>query len=262
MNLRSDPVKGEFNIISYAASVFIHALIFIVSGILLHLSFNNSPAGGSGYMEVTTGLSQSPAEVKELPVQQPNIQEAPVPEDDEVVSKEQKPIIKEEKSAPAPEALQNAAASPGIKNITFNGANTDTSSLNNVYSEKTLNVSIKYPAGWAYIDQNRKNKLDGVTFMATAGSIKPPPYVHLAVQTKDMFIESRYKYSIKTWNYTAYYNDPEEMAGQVSQVFYIRTETDEDYSIKFIMQGMDNFKAFQPVFFGMVKTFKFGDGWF
>jgi hypothetical protein len=248
MNFQTVTSKGEFPIYSLAASIFLHAVIFITSGIILNLSFNSSRAN-SGYIEVMTTMSEIAA----------------IPEDkiveNEPVVEEEADILKEQ-PIPAPvETTQKAAATP-VTNISFNSTNTDTSNLKNIYSESTLNVSIKYPAGWAYIDQNRKNKLDGVTFMAASGNIQPPPYVHLAVQDKDIFMESRYKYSIKTWNYIAYYNDPEEMAGQVSQVFYIRTETDEDYSIKFIMNGMDNFKAYQPVFFGMVKTFKFGGGWF
>jgi len=258
MNLRIDPARDGFTWYMVGASAFLHLLIFLICAALLNISFNTA-SSPSGYIQMSAAFvdKQLSAAEKQIPVQ-----EEAVPEP------------KPDKSSASERAVENIteqAAATGIEedtsagktaNMTFNNTNTDTSSLNNVYSEKTLNVSIKYPAGWAYMDQNRKNKLDGVTFMAAAGTIKPPPYVHLAVQTKDMFIESRYKYNIKTWNYTAYYNDPEEMAGQVSQIFYIRTETDEDYSIKFIMQGIDNFKVFQPVFFGMVKTFKFGGGWF
>lgn len=247
MNFRTDPVKSEFPAYSFVISVLLHALIFFITGAALQLSIN-TPSSNSGYIQIAT-ISNEP----EYPVEEKAAEEQPA------VSEETAVPLEEQVQ---PQTLQKPQPEAAARNVSFNSSNTDTTNLNNIYSEKTLNVSIKYPAGWAYIDQNRKNKLDGVTFMAASGNIKPPPYVHLAVQTKDMFIESRYKYTIKTWNYIAYYNDPEEMAGQVSQVFYIRTETDEDYSIKFIMKGMDNFKAFQPVFFGMVKTFKFGGGFF
>ena len=71
-----------------------------------------------------------------------------------------------------------------------------------------------------------------------------------------------FKYNTKLKNTVAYYNDPEELEGQVSQVFYIRTDTDEDFSIKLIMNGKDTFIAFQPVFFGMIKSFNFGNSFF
>ena len=53
-----------------------------------------------------------------------------------------------------------------------------------------------------------------------------------------------------------------EMEGQVARVFYIRTNSGEDYSLKLIMKGKEEFKSFQPVFFGMIKSFKFGKGLF
>jgi len=254
MNLRIDPARDGFTWYMVGASAFLHLLIFLICAALLNISFNTA-SSPSGYIQMSAAFvdKEPPAPEKQVPVQ-----EAANPEPKPAEKAAEKNTTEQVKAS----GIEEDTSAEKPANMTFNNTNTDTSSLNNVYSEKTLNVSIKYPAGWAYMDQNRKNKLDGVTFMAAAGTIKPPPYVHLAVQSKDMFIESRYKYNIKTWNYTAYYNDPEEMAGQVSQIFYIRTETDEDYSIKFIMQGMDNFKVFQPVFFGMVKTFKFGGGWF
>jgi len=56
----------------------------------------------------------------------------------------------------------------------------------------------------------------------------------------------------------AYYNDPEELADQVSQIVYLRTSTDEDFSIKLIIKGSEAFKSFQPRFFAIIKSFKFG----
>ena len=52
------------------------------------------------------------------------------------------------------------------KTISFSDIIADTTNLDQVYSEPTLNISIKYPKGWSFIDQNKKKKLDGVTFWA------------------------------------------------------------------------------------------------
>jgi len=121
---------------------------------------------------------------------------------------------------------------------------------------------MKYPAGWTYIDQDVNKKLDGVTFWSAIGNYSPPPYINLEVRDKDLFDANRYKFNLKTWGYTIFYNDPEELESQVSQIFYIRTNYGEDFSLKLIMNGRDEFKSFQPVFFGMLKSFKFGKGLF
>jgi hypothetical protein len=144
----------------------------------------------------------------------------------------------------------------------FTGSGNDTSGLVQVYAEKTLNVKIKYPLGWTFVDQDRSNKLDGVTFWINNGDFDPPPYIFLEVKEKYLFNPSKYKFNSKLSNSIAYYNDPEELEGQVSQVFYIRTETDEDYSLKLIIKGKDTFMAFQPIFFAMIKSFNFGKSLF
>ncbi len=58
-------------------------------------------------------------------------------------------------------------------------------------------------------------------------------------------------------DFTAYYNEPEELSGQVSQEVYCRTESENDFSIKLVIKGREQFKSFQPGFFGMIKSFKF-----
>ncbi len=166
--------------------------------------------------------------------------------------------LKETLEKPVDEEDQTAIS----KYYEFLPRNADTTKLHQIYSETTLNVRVRYPAGWVYIDQDVKNQLDGVTFWMASGTFNPPPYVHLEVKEKYLFNPSRFKYSTKMDNFIAYYNDPEELEGQVSQLVYIRTESDEDYSIKLIMRGEEAFKAFQPEFFGMVKSFKFGDSFF
>ncbi|HVO73371.1 MAG TPA: hypothetical protein VMT35_05075 [Ignavibacteriaceae bacterium] len=155
---------------------------------------------------------------------------------------------------------QKELKDPASLNVNFNDLSADTTQLMQIYKESSLNVRIKYPPGWTYIDQNVKNKLDGVTFWASAGTYNPPPYIHLEVKEKYLFNLERFKYKIKINDNIAYFNDPEELAGQFSQTIYLRTDSDEDYSLKLIMNGKDSFYSFQPVFFGMLKTFRFGRG--
>ena len=148
------------------------------------------------------------------------------------------------------------------KTISFSDIIADTTNLDQVYSEPTLNVSIKYPKGWTFIDQNKRKKLDGVTFWATDGSYNPPPYIHLEVVDKDMFLENRYTYKIDLEDFQTYYNDPEEIQGYVTQIFYIRTKGDEDFRLKLMMKGETEFKSFQPRFWAILKSFKFGSSFF
>lgn len=136
---------------------------------------------------------------------------------------------------------------------------TDTTELDQIYSEKTLNLSIKYPKGWVYIDQNNKNKLDGVTFWSAEGIYNPPPYIHLEVVEKYLFSPKRYKYRAKHYSYEWYFNDPVNLEGQISQEIYIRTETDEDFLVKLIMVGEEQFLSFQPKFFALLKSLRIND---
>lgn len=138
----------------------------------------------------------------------------------------------------------------------------DTTDLEQIYSENTLNVSIKYPKGWTYIDQTNKNKLDGVTFWSIEGIYNPPPYIHLEVVEKYLFSSNRYKYKVKQQNCEWYFNEPEKLENYISQEIYIRTEDDEDFLIKLIMVGEEQFYQFQPKFFAIVKSFDFGKNFF
>ncbi len=163
---------------------------------------------------------------------------------------------KENEKKPEKELADNPA---GAVFYDFSSAAADSSELVQTYSESTLDVSVKYPAGWTYIDQNVKSKLDGVTFWTTSTGFNPPPYVHIEVKDKDLFNSKRFSHSYKTRNYTVYYNEPEELEGQITQIIYIRTNTEKDFSLKLIMKGREAFREFQPIFFGMVKSFKYGN---
>jgi hypothetical protein len=105
-------------------------------------------------------------------------------------------------------------------------------------------------------------KLDGVTFWANSSNYNPPPYVHLQVCDKMLFNENRYKHKLILKDAVMFFNDPENLANYVSQVFYFRTETDEDYSLKLTIKGEDAFNDYVPTFYGMLKTFRFGSAFF
>lgn len=160
------------------------------------------------------------------------------------------------KELPEPEANNTS------NQLTFNDIKTDTTKLDQLYKENTRNVSIKYPRGWSFVDQNVKNKLDGVTFWSSEGLYNPPPYIHLETKEKYYFNEQKYKYQIEFDDCIAYYNDPEVIEDYYIQNVYLRTETEEDFSIKLMIAGEEAFKSFQPQFFGMIKTFNFGSSIF
>ena len=144
----------------------------------------------------------------------------------------------------------------------FSDMTLDTTSLDQVYHESSFNISIKYPNGWTYIDQDVKNKLDGVTFWFAKSNISPPPYVHLEVEDRDLFVAEKYKYSTEINGCKVFYNNPDILEDQVSQTLYIRTNYEVDYSLKLIIKGQKAFDSFRPKFFGMVNSFKFGKSFF
>lgn len=146
--------------------------------------------------------------------------------------------------------------------LNFLDQNADTTSLEQMYHESTLNVSIKYPIGWTFIDQNVDKKLDGVTFWSNTTDYNPPPYIHLEVRDRSLFNESKYKHSLTIDDAVIYFNDPEKLADYFSQTFYFRTESGEDFSLKLTIKGEGAFKSFIPTFYGMLKSFKFGSSWF
>lgn len=145
-----------------------------------------------------------------------------------------------------------------LLNFNENIENADTSLLEQIYRESTLNVKIKYPLGWTYIDQNINNKLNGVTFWFPNSTNGIVPYVHIEVKGKDYFEPQRFKYKTKMNKYEAYFNDVEELENQYSLMVYIRTKTKEDYVIKLVVNGEEPFKQYQNVFWAMLKSFDFG----
>ena len=77
--------------------------------------------------------------------------------------------------------VQESVLTESSTYFSFGDEIVDTTLLEQLYSEQTLNVRVKYPAGWKFIDQNNNGKLDGVTFWAAAVNYNPPPYIHLEV---------------------------------------------------------------------------------
>lgn len=263
---------------SFYASITLH--ILIIGCFFIELPVSESQlgggGGGNGGVDIEMGgmggsfinadLSEPEEnEVKETSTVTPNISTDKINENQIVKnSKENKQTgsITSNSGTGSTGTKKGSPPSKGSGGGKFNGyayGVGDTAGLSNTYKEKTLNVSINYPSGWTFVDQNVRNKLDGVTFWFAAGTIKPPPYVHLNVEDKDLFDPRRYKYSEDGRNCEIYFNDPEEMAGQVVQTFYLHTGNNEDYSLKLIVKGSGEFKALQSTFFGMLKTFRFGN---
>ncbi|MBK8662474.1 MAG: hypothetical protein IPN18_11960 [Ignavibacteriales bacterium] len=132
----------------------------------------------------------------------------------------------------------------------------DSTLLNLEYKESSLHVKIRYSAGWTFLDNNEKSKLDAVTFWNP--NIPNSPWVQLKVVDKYLFRENRYKTKEELDSYTAYYNSEEELEGEVKFEVYLRTDSSEDYIITFRIKGRDAFRQYRPVFMAMLKSFKFG----
>jgi len=223
---------------NFSLSILLHLLILITFLYFYSLQANSAKINSVFFTLDTKEYIQDESNIKEKT-------EAGINNDEQVEQNEQINEVKDES-----------------KTISFSDIIADTTNLDQVYTEPTLNVSIKYPKGWSFIDQTKKKKLDGVTFWATDGSYNPPPYIHLEVVDKDMFIEKRYAYKIDLEDFQTYYNDPEEIQGYVTQIFYIRTEEDEDFRLKLMMKGEAEFKSFQPRFWAILKSFNFGNSFF
>lgn len=218
---------------NYFLSVLFH-LLLIVGFILLYNWSNNQSKINSIMFSVDT---------KEYVVEKSSVEEESTDQTSDQNS--QTPEVGEE-----------------IETVSFTNLLADTTNLDQLYTETSFNVKIKYPKGWAFIDQNKNKKLEGVTFWVNDGTIIPPPYLHLEVINKDMFIEKRYKYKTDFEKYIAYYNDPEELQDYLTRVIYIRTEDDQDFQLKLMIKGKNEFESFEPKFWAILKSFDFGKNLF
>ena len=224
-------IKLNGLVISFLISLFIHSGLFLLAGYLLSSQLNKLVVN-TIYVEFLSKENNS-------------------------VSKNE--IVKNKEEVKPLEAFQRKTEAYFYN---FTKTNYDTSALTQVYKESTLNVFLRYPVGWSYLDQDVKNKLDGVTFWALDSNYEVPPYVHLNVCDKNIFNPVRYKYKFDSNGRDYYYNDPEKLEDYFTQEIYIRTNSDEDYSIKLMVKGKQDFKSFQPVFFNMAKSFNFGKSFF
>ncbi len=225
------------SVLSFTASLFFHVLIFLIAYFFTHFQIKKAYTE-TGYVNVyTIGRDNQAINI-----------EKKVESSTDAVKEPQNNLVKHS---------NNFSISAG-----FIDENADTTTLQQIYNEASLNVSIKYPLGWTFIDQNVDDKLDGVTFWANNLSINPPPYVHLDVCEKELFNPQKYKHNLKLHDATVYFNDPENLANYYSQSFYFRTEINEDFNLKLTIKGEDAFKSFQPTFYGMLKSFRFGRSFF
>ena len=236
-------ISGKNSFLSFTVSSLFHLLLFLIAYFFADLNINKINPN-SGYVQVFTKNDDLESINYEKIFKTKNGKKPDTKKN--VIVKETEPILNTNQSV--------------VEN--FLDQNADTTSLQQIYSEPTLNVSIKYPSGWTFIDQNVEEKLDGVTFWANASNVNPPPYVHLEVCDRSLFNESRYKHSIPLRDAVMYFNDPENLADYFSQTFYFRTESNEDFRLKLTIKGEQAFNSYSPVFYGMLKSFKFSRSFF
>lgn len=255
---KKDKIYKKLPALSSALSLLFHIMLFMGAVFYVGMAGNDTPGGGY-YVDV--------ASVKGLPAGKnpsdnasaaPKHRSRPAAKETIPDNSSIKDNVKKNKSS----LDENSADLQTSGFGSMETAGFDSTGLSQFYQESSLNVKLKYPPGWVYIDQQRRQKLDGITFWASSQAFNPPPYVHVEVVDKYYFIQEQYKYKYDFPHFTGYYNDPEEMENQLSQVIYIRTNDKEDYTIKLIMNGKDAFRQFQPVFFAMVKSFRFGSSFF
>ena len=223
-----------------AISLAIHLLV--VAGAVIVSRFNSAPQYGSlNTLNMVFDNSEQSDTPPELPKDKPETQ--PVPKDDDPAVK------KQDQSQPPPPATPKGLIAGAFDSV-------DSSLVTLEYKESTLNVKIKYSAGWAFLDNNERSKLDAVTFWNP--NLPNSPWVQLKVTDKYLFRESRYKIKEELDSYTAFYNKEEVTEGEVKFEIYLRTKSSEDYILTFRVKGEDTFRKYRPVFMAMLKSFKFG----
>jgi len=231
--------KEKNSILSFTASSLFHLLLFIVAYFIADININKINPN-SGYVQVFT---------KNDDLESVNYEKIFKPKNGKKLDTRKNEIVKE---------TEPILTTTHTTTVNFLDQNADTTSLQQIYSETSLNVSIKYPNGWTFIDQNVDKKLEGVTFWASTSTFNPPPYVHLEVCDRSLFNESRYKHSIPLRDAVMYFNDPENLADNFSQTFYFRTESNDDFRLKLTIKGEQAFNSYSPSFYGMLKSFRFG----
>jgi hypothetical protein len=145
--------------------------------------------------------------------------------------------------------------------LIFAGIEIDTTEIVNRYEENTLNVSILFPIGWIYFDNQVNNIIDGIIFMpGEESSYDRRLSVLIQVNTnKNLFNPRLYDSSFTYNGMTFYVSKPQITFQQVTQSIYVRTGTFKaDFLIKCTSPNEVEFRKFQPVFFAMVRSFSAG----
>jgi hypothetical protein len=145
--------------------------------------------------------------------------------------------------------------------LIFAGIEIDTTEIVNRYEENTLNVSILFPIGWIYFDNQVNNIIDGIIFMpGEESSYDRRLSVLIQVNTnKNLFNPRLYDSSFTYNGMTFYVSKPQITFQQVTQSIYVRTGTFKaDFLIKCTSPNEAEFRKFQPVFFAMVRSFSAG----
>ncbi|MFN4111380.1 MAG: hypothetical protein ACK4G1_03840 [Ignavibacteria bacterium] len=148
-----------------------------------------------------------------------------------------------------------------LEKVIFAGIEIDTTTIINRYEENTLNVSILFPVGWIYFDNQVKNIIDGIIFIPGENSNYDRRLsVLIQVNTQKNLFNSRLYDSSFTFNRLEYYiSNPQKIYEQVTQTVYVRTGSFKaDFIIKLTSPNEIEFKKFQPTFFAMVRSFSAG----
>lgn len=220
-----------------AISVALH--LFVIVAAVVVSRYASAPQFGSK-MVLQMTFDRSDEATEQVQPEKPLLPEQPNKDD---------PAVKKDPSKQPPKP-----APKGLIAGAFDAV--DSTLLDLEYKETTLNVRMRYSEGWAFLDNNGGSKLDAVTFWNP--NIPNSPWVQLKVTDKYLFRESRYKHKEELDDYTVYYNDEEELEGEVKFEVYLRTDSSEDYIITYRVKGMDTFKKYKPVFMAMLKSFRFG----
>ena len=225
----------ETRLASALASAGLHGLLFFT----ITLMITTRPHHGGGEMQLNftqRTLSQPEELIKPLPLPAP----VPLKGDNGEGSRDTASAQK------VKGALRTAMESP------------DTSALRQIYQESTLQVSVRFPLAWSFIDQPKDNRLSGVTFIGAAGEGRVPPFIHIEVADPELFLKDRYLYSEELEDCYLYYNDPTEMEGQFEQVVYMQTGERFDFLFRLSVRDTEDFEAHRKVFYDMLGTFTYG----
>ena len=140
MDLNLKTGKQEYPVFGFSMSLLLHAVIITAAALILNSTIDQSTMGSS-YVQIRT--MQSLSEPQSLVPGQPKKNEKQEITDNEEAEK--KAPAEETKEVPEKESVP--APNEGIF-YDFSNTAADTAGLVQVYKENTLDVTVKYPAGW------------------------------------------------------------------------------------------------------------------